>query len=108
MEWLLFIVWLVFAVIFGFLGYQNWKFTNKKIPHFVFEERPMRNDPDWKIMQVDVMGEDFDAPEKRFINGFNKYIDDYNQSQIKSNELQAIGYWVACGTAILSAIITVI
>jgi len=108
MKWALFAIWLIFAGIFGVLAWQNWKMKNKKVPHITIQERPMRTNSNWTILQAEVGGEDIDAPQRRFVDEFNKYIDDYNQSQYKSNKLQATGYWIACGTAVFSAVIALI
>lgn len=43
-----------------------------------------------------------------FVDKFNNYIDYYNKFTQKQNQSQAQGYWLACATAILSLVVTLL
>lgn len=100
MTWLS-IIWLIFAVIFLALGCFQWKVAHKSISHFSVSERPLKQMPGIEI-EVKIAGADVDKPLNDFVADFNRYIDYYNQTYSKGNKTQAIGYWIASATAILS------
>ncbi len=106
MIWLA-VIWLIFALIFFALGYSHWKMVGKSISHVQVSSRPM-NEMSGIRGKVTILGSDIDQPIKDFVVEFNKYVDSYNQTSSGVNKLQAIGYWVACSTAVLSCVITVL
>jgi hypothetical protein len=98
-------IWFAFAVIFFGLGTWHWTTANRKISHFSATERPKVPGVQFK---AEIMGMDIDQPIKDFVAEFNKYIDDYNKTSNDANKMQAVGYWVACATAIVSGLVTVL
>ena len=106
MIWLV-VIWLIFTIVFGFMGWRHWKMSGENISHFQFTSRPMDSMPGVEI-RIGIKGSDIDQPLKDFVAEFNKYLDSYNQKSSKSNKAQAVGYWVACATAIFSAVLTAV
>jgi hypothetical protein len=90
-------IWGIIALTFLLSGGFYWRQASKSISHFQVSERPFA-----KQGKVMVLGADIDKPLKDFAVNFNNYIDDYNQKPRDQNKVQAIGYWVASLTAILS------
>lgn len=92
-------IWGIFTAIFLVLSIWHWKRRNKRIDHFEVKERPLS-----QHTKVVVSGSDIDQPIKEFADDFNKYLDGYNKKSREQHMFQAIGYWVASGTAIASMI----
>jgi len=90
-------IWFVFTVIFLSLGCYHWRMAGRRIPDFQIRGRQF---PEGNTAYVEIKGVDFGA----FVNQFNEYVNYYNQTTKKQNKTQAIGYWVASGTAVLSFI----
>ncbi|MHB8103984.1 MAG: hypothetical protein ACYDG5_00390 [Dehalococcoidales bacterium] len=98
-------IWFIFAIIFFSLGMWHWTTANKKISYFKVTERASLPGVQYSVR---IGGMDIDQPIEDFVVEFNKYIDSYNQSSSNANKMQAIGYWVACATSILSGILIVV
>ena len=97
------ILWFIFAILFLVLGLFHWKMTGKSISRFQVTE-----DKNWMPIKggirVQIAGTDI----VEFADKFNRYIDYINQTAKNQNKLQAIGYWLASGTAIFSFVITIL
>ena len=100
MPWLA-IIWTVFAVVFLVLGIFQWKMKNKSISHLLLERRRM---PEGVTITAQIAGVDF----TEFTDKFNRYLDYYNSAVMKQHKIQAVGYWIASGTAWFSLAITLI
>ncbi len=57
---------------------------------------------------VTIAGSDIDDPQRNFVSEVNGFVADYNQTSSKEHKTQAIGYWVASATAVLSFVLTMI
>ncbi len=106
---MLWVVWLIFALLFFILAYYHWRASKKIFPPFQPPEIPY-----WKPTQpgaIPVNTGIADADIKKafddFGGGFNSYIDDYNKSSRRQNTMQACGYLLASLTAIFSIFFTV-
>jgi hypothetical protein len=93
------IIWLIFALVFLILGTYHWKLSNKNISHLKIKDRLAGTGAE---IYVEIAGIDM----AEFLEKFNLYVDSVNQSTIKEHKVQAIGYWIACGTAFLSFALT--
>lgn len=91
------IIWLIFAVLFGILGYFHWKTSGKSIPPFQISSRPFD-----RQVTVKIAGADVDKPLKDFARDFNSYLRQYNESSRIQNRIAALGYFLASGTALFS------
>lgn len=98
------IIWLLFAIMFLILGCFQWRIASKVLSHFSISGRPQI--PGVQI-RVEIAGSDIDQPLKDFVADFNRYIDNYNLISMKEHKTQAVGYWIASATAILSLVLTV-
>jgi predicted PurR-regulated permease PerM len=90
-------IWGIIALTFILSGWFFWRQSSKSISRFQVTERPLA-----KQGRVEILGADIDKPLKDFADNFNNYIGDYNQKSKEQNRVQAIGYWVASLTAIIS------
>jgi hypothetical protein len=99
MTWLS-IIWGIFALMFLALGCFQWKMAGKSISHFQIKQ----NIPEGVEFQINIGFVDFNE----FVRNFNSHIDYYNQTSKHQNKIQAIGYWVASLTALLSFILAVV
>jgi uncharacterized membrane protein YcfT len=100
MTWLA-IIWAIFAGIFLVLGIFQWKMKNRSISHLLLSRRQM---PEGVTVTAEIAGVDF----TEFTDKFNRYLDYYNQAVMKQHKIQAIGYWIASGTAWFSLAIALI
>ncbi len=91
------VVWLIFALMFFFLGLYHWNASEKDVPLFKLSERPGKN---WGSIKV--LGSDVDQPVKDFAQDFNNYLDEQNRLSKKQNQRSAFGYWLASLTALVS------
>jgi hypothetical protein len=98
------VIWFFFAIIFLVLGCFQRRMASKLISHFNISQRPKI--PGVEI-KVSIAGNDIDQPLRDFIAGFNSYIDDYNSISSKEHKTQAVGYWIASATAMLSLVLAV-
>ena len=104
---MLWIIWLIFAVLFLVLAYYHWITSRKIIPSIQIHARPY-NQPDSPIqVTVGIAGADIDKPLEDFVSDFNDYLADYNKSSRRQNTFQACGYLLASLTAIFSIFFTV-
>lgn len=98
MNWIT-IIWGIFTIIFVALGYYQWKMAGKSIKYLKMRQ----NLPEGVEVEANIAGIDFNE----FVSNFNSYIDYYNQKSKSQHKIQAIGYWVACATAISSLVISI-
>ena len=98
------IIWLLFTIMFLVLGCFQWRMAGKIISHFNISERPKIPGVQTK---VSIAGSDIDQPLRDFIESFNAYIDNYNSISSKEHKTQAIGYWIASATALLSLVLAI-
>ncbi len=103
MNILLSIVWFLFAVLFGVLAVHHRKLSRRGISHF--GEMPKYGKPALRWVQSDITSEDINAMVQDFSARFNSYVDAQNTTAEKLNRALSAGYWVACGTAIFSAVL---
>ena len=94
------ILWFVFAVVFLVLGCYHWKMASKCISHLQVKQLM----PQGMKVQITMAGIDF----AEHVDKFNRYIDHYNQTSIKQNKVQAIGYWVASIIAVFSFVLIIV
>jgi hypothetical protein len=94
---MLFIVWLIFAVLFLVLGCFHWKASRRNVPPFEVSERPLA-----KQASIGILGADVDKPLRDFARDFNSYLDHYNKSSRRQNRIGAFGYFLASATALFS------
>ena len=103
---MLWIIWLIFAVLFLVLAYYHWVTSRKIIPPLKITTRPLKQ-PDSPIKAiVTIAGVDIDKPLEDFARDFNSYLVVYNKSSRKQNVFQACGYLLASLTAIFSIFFT--
>jgi len=103
---MLWIIWLVFAVLFLLLAYYHWVTSRKFIPPLKITTRPYKR-PDSPIKVIATIGgADIDKPLEDFVRDFNSYLVDYNKSSRRQNTFQACGYLLASLTAIFSVFFT--
>ena len=100
------IIWLVFALLFGFLAYHHWRLSKKIFPQFQLPKIPYWKPTKGLPVNTGLTDEDVKRALDKFRDGFNSYIKDYNESSGRQNRLQAIGYLIASLTAIVSLFIT--
>ena len=99
-------VWFVFFTMFLALGCFQWRMVGKgMISHLRMPERQQRANI---RATITIAGSDIDDPLRNFVSEVNGFIEDYNQTSNKEHKTQAIGYWVASATAILSLALTTI
>jgi hypothetical protein len=94
------IIWGVLAIVFLALGCFQWKMAGKSIAHLKIQQYIMEG----LEITVNMAGVDFNE----LISHFNNYIDYYNKTSKSQNKTQAIGYWVASLTALLSLVVTLV
>ncbi len=91
------IIWLIFTLLFIYLG--NYHYSQSKLSHPKFEitERPLKKTSNVIIQMIDV-----DKPLQDFATDFNNYLTIQNISNKKQNIAYAIGYLGAVLTALVS------
>jgi len=104
---MLWIVWLIFALLFLVLAYFHWRASKKTIPSFQISKRPYQLPSSGMKVTVQVAGADLDKPLEDFVGDFNSYLDHYNKSSCRQNIIQAFGYLLASLTAIFSIFLTI-
>ena len=99
---MLWIIWLVFAVLFLVLAYYHWKASRRAISPIQIHTRPY-NEPDSPIkVTARIAGTGIDKPLEDFVSDFNDYLADYNKSSRRQNTFQACGYFLASLMAIFT------
>ncbi len=93
------ILWIIFTLLFFFLGLRHWNISKESIPQFKISKRPLAHSGSVKILGADV-----DQPIKDFANNFNSYLDEQNKTSKNQNRSSAFGYWLASLTAVASLI----
>lgn len=103
---MLWIVWLIFAILFFILAYYHWVTARRTIPPLKITTRPYKQ-PDSPIkVTAKIAGVDVDKPLEDFVRDFNSYLVDHNKSSSRQNIFQACGYLLASLTAIFSIFFT--
>lgn len=102
------VLWLVFALLFGSLaGYHSW-LSKKGIPQFRLPKIPYWVPPPGGIpVNIGVTAKDIVVTFDSFGDAFNSYIEEYNRASSRQNMAQAVGYLIASLAAIVSLIITI-
>jgi len=87
------IIWLIFAVLFFLLGFRHWQASKNVISAFPHIVRPSD-----ELEKMEELGIDIDKSIKRFVPGFNLFLNKFNKSKQRQNKSAACGYWIACST----------
>jgi hypothetical protein len=104
---MLWIIWLIFALLFLALACFHWKASKQIIPPFKMSRRPLMH-PDSPVrVQVGIAGADIDKPLEDFVRDFNSFIDTNNKSSHRQNRIQACGYLLASLMAIFSIFLSI-
>jgi hypothetical protein len=93
-------IWIYFTLIFTTLSIFHFIKSGKKISKFEFKGRPMS-----RSGSITALGADLDEPLKKFIEEFNSYIDNYNNSTSLQNKIAAFGYIAAAIIALVSLLL---
>lgn len=101
------VIWLIFALCFGLLAYYHWWLSKKIIPQFILPQIPYWKPTKGLPVNTGLADEDVKRALDEFRDGFNSYIEDYNESSGRQNRLQALGYLVAFVMAVFSLSITI-
>jgi len=101
------IIWLIFALVFGLLAYYHWRLSKKILPQFQPPEIPYWEPTEGIPINTGIADKDIKKAFDDFSDAFNSYIKDYNESSGRQNRLQAFGYLVASFMAIFSLSITI-
>ena len=101
------IIWLIFAVIFGLLAYHHWRLSKKIFPQFQPPEIQYWEPTEGIPINTGILDKDIKKAFDDFRDAFNSYIKGYNESSRMQNRSQAIGYLAALGIAICSLFITI-
>lgn len=98
----LLVIWIILTVLFIFLGRFFWKEAQRSIPPFQVPERAGAS-----TGSVEILGAPVDQPLEVFVDRFNKYIDDQNNSS--RNILRATAYssYLASATSLISVLIQI-
>lgn len=94
------IIWGIFTLMFLALGCFQWKRAGKSIEHLQIRQKM----PEGVKIGITMAGVDFNE----FVGNFNSYIDYYNKTSKQQNKTQAIGYWVASLTALVSLALSMV
>ena len=92
---LLWLVWLLFAVVFFGLGTWHLVQSTSAIPPFTITQRPVPG-------SMGLMGLDVDKPLTDFAAEFNAYLSTQNEASRKANLMATCGYFLAAMTALFS------
>ncbi len=99
MSWGVLVLWLIFAVLFGWLSSVHWIESGRTIPPFEVEVLVPEG------VEVAILGVSIDKPLQKFGSDFNTYLADQNKSNQNANRNTAYGYFLAFLTAVFSAIL---
>ena len=104
---MLWLLWLIFALLFLVLAYHHWRASKNTFPRLKLPEIPL-----WELspgairVNTGIRDEDMKAAFSNLEQGINSYIDNYNKTSARQNVAQAIGYVLASLTAIVSMFLT--
>jgi hypothetical protein len=97
---MIWLVWLILFVVFLALSWFNWRESKRKVePFSVALEGKVKS-----INGIDTGLGDL----RNFIDHFNKYIDNYNNSSKRQNIIASAGYLLAALTAMVSMILSIL
>ncbi|MDP8200937.1 MAG: hypothetical protein P9M11_02225 [Candidatus Tenebribacter burtonii] len=91
------IIWLIFTIMFLFLGIIHKGRSTDNIAHFVNKS---------KGSVANVMGVPVGTGFKNFIIDFNEYIDKLNNDNKKQNNISAFRYFLAAITSFISMLLS--
>ena len=103
---MLWIIWLIFALLFLFLAYYHWRLSKKIFPPFQPPKIPYWEPTSGIPVNTGIADADIKKAFDNFRDGFNSYINNYNKSSRRQNRIQACGYLLASLTAIFSIFFT--
>jgi len=104
---MLWIIWLIFAVLFFLLAYYHWRESKNNIPPFQPPQIPYWKPTSGIPVNTGIADADIKKAFDDYRDGFNAYINSYNQSSSRQNRLQALGYLGASCAAIVSMCFTI-
>jgi hypothetical protein len=99
------IVWLIFAGLFFVLGWAHWSDAGKSIPPFNMSQRELQKPGSGLQVDITMAGTALDKPLQAFAQDFNAYLSEQNHSSGAANWRAAWGYFLAAGTALVSALL---
>ncbi len=103
---MLWVIWLIFALLFLILACYHWRASKKNFPPFHLPEIPYWKPTSGIPVNTGILDADIKKTFDNFGDGFNSYIDEYNKSSGRQNKMQACGYLLASLTAIFSIFFT--
>ena len=103
---MLWLIWLIFALVFLLLAYYHWRERKKCAPLFHLPEIPYWRPTSGIPVNTGIADADIKKAFDDFEDGFNSYIDDFNKSAYRQNVMQSGGYLLASLTAIVSLLFT--
>lgn len=100
MEGTISIIWVVFTVIFAYLGFSHWIISEKTTPPFELPKRTTAVN-----VEISIGGSDLDQPIKDFTLAVNSSLKEQDKLASKQNKIAATGYWAAALTALFSLLL---
>jgi len=99
------IVWFAFALLFFWLGRDQWIEAQKSMPPFEIPKHAYELSGSGFRLEIDVRGTPLDQPFEKFADEFNAYLEKQNQAANTSKRRAAWAYFIASGTAIVSLLL---
>ncbi len=91
-------VWFIFAAVFLYLAYMQWRLSQEPLRSFFMREHSTET-----TMSED--GEQIESLTKEAVDDFNKYLDMLNNRNKRHYTAAAIGYFVAAFISLASMFI---
>jgi len=104
---MLWVIWLIFALLFFYLAYYHWRESKKCFPLFHLPEIPYWKPTRGTPVNTGILDSDIKKAFDNFGDGFNSYINEFNKSAHRQNVMQSGGYLLASLTAIFSIFLTI-
>ncbi len=95
--------WLLIGIMFFLLAIMHFLLAFKKVS---FLKIPDRFEKTW--LDIRVAGKELDWPVKDLTNQLNKFLDNFNKSNMMTNIVTALGYLIASMVAFLSSFLLTI
>lgn len=99
------VIWFAFALLFFWLGRDQWIEAQKSMPPFENPKHAYELSGSGFHLEIDVRGTPLDQPFEKFAEEFNAYIEEQNQAASTSKLRAAWAYFLASGTAIVSLLL---